>query len=114
MIGLICWKGTTLVNSFLQGDIIKIEGKNHLFLIVSNNTFIKYTGAFHICPIIENVENNPLHIAVRTAKGYAGTAICEQLLLFDPSKRPCSKYDDISYDQIMNISDAIQGVFEYD
>lgn len=101
-------------NKYAQGDVIKIDGKKNLFLIVSNNTFIRYTGSFHICPLVTDADNGPLHIEVHTSKGFNGKAICEQLLLINPSNKSCSKCDDISYDQIMNISDAVQGIFEND
>lgn len=36
------------------------------------------------------------------------------LKLIDPQARGCTGVDCVPYDQIMNISDAIQGIFEYD
>ncbi len=102
------------MTGFSQGDIISISGYGKkAFLIVSKNAFIKSTGVFHICPIM-NIPNGPLHIDISGNKGIAGTVVCEQIKLIDPSARGCSKIDDIPYADIMNISDAIQGMFEYD
>jgi mRNA interferase MazF len=100
--------------SFSQGDIISISGYGKkAFLIVSKNDFIKATGVFHICPIM-NITTGPLHIEISGNKGITGTVICEQIKLIDPTVRGCSKIDNIPYSDIMNISDAIQGMFEYD
>ena len=99
---------------FFQGDIIKISGFKNYFLIVSENAFIKATNVFHIGPVSENNEDGPLHIAIVGKQKTSGTVFCEQMKLIDPSVRACNKVDRISYDAMMNISDAIQGIFEYD
>ena len=99
---------------FSQGDILRIGTYKNLFLIVSSNAFIRATGVFHVCPMLESVPAGPLHIRIRGTAGTEGTAICEQLKLIDPVIRRCARKDRIPYAQMMNISDAIQGVFEYD
>ena len=96
-----------------QGDIIKIQGFSSHFLIVSNNAFINATRMFHVCPFI-NANEGPLHIRAMGINGIAGTAVCEQLKIIDPEQRRCRREDRLPYDQLMNISDAIQGIFEYD
>jgi mRNA interferase MazF len=100
--------------TFSQGDILKIDGYKYRFLIVSKNAFIKSTGVFHVCPIIRDLTDGPLHIKIKGKKNESGTALCEQIKMIDPSSRSCSIIDTIPYDSIMNISDAIQGIFEYD
>lgn len=99
---------------FSQGDIIKISGFKNKFMIVSKNSFIKATNVFHVCPIIEGNHEGPIHIFVEAKNSIKGTVICEQMKLIDPAARACSKLDHIPYDMIMNVSDAIQGIFEYD
>ena len=73
--------------NFSQGDIIKISNLKDAMLVVSKNEFIKKTGVFHVCPLLENYAEGPLHIKVRGVKDTSGTAICEQLKLIDPSAR---------------------------
>jgi mRNA interferase MazF len=102
------------MNEFSQGDIIKISGFKNKFIIVSKNSFIKATNVFHVCPMIENLSEGPLHIFVTGRNAESGTVICEQIKLIDPGARTCNRIDSIPYHMIMNISDAIQGVFEYD
>ena len=101
--------------TFEQGNIIKINDiKNAHFIIVSKNAFIKATGMFHVCPVIKASNPGSLHINVSGQKGFSGTVICEQIKLIDPSARACTKTDHLPYGDIMEVSDALQGVFEYD
>ncbi len=103
------------MNEYYQGDIIKIAGfKKQLFVIVSKNAFIKATGIFHVCPLIKGMNEGPVHIPVSGKKGETGTVICEQVKAIDPGARECKKTDFLGYEDIMNVSDTIQGIFEYD
>ena len=100
---------------FEQGDIIKINDyRKQLFVVVSKNAFIRATGMFHVCPFLKDYPDGPVHIAAVGNHGTAGTVICEQIKAIDPSTRACSKADYLSYPDIMNVSDTIQGIFEYD
>ena len=98
------------MKNYSQGDVIKITGFKNLFLVISKNSFIKKTSVFHVCPVLDPYPAGPLHIPVDKY----GTVICEQIKLIDPNERACSQKGRISYNEIMNISDAIQGIFEYD
>lgn len=102
------------MNEFFQGDIIKIAGFKNYFIIISKNSFIKNTKVFHVCPLFEQYPSGPLHIQIEGKEQIKGTVICEQIKLIDPSVRGCHKIDRVSYEATMNISDAIQGIFEYD
>ncbi len=103
------------MKGFCQGDIVKISsyGKE-LFVIVSKNAFIKAAGVFHVCLLREGIPEGPLHIRVSGKNNTSGTVICEQLKLIDPTVRTCSRIDRLPYEQLMDISDAVQGIFEYD
>lgn len=101
------------MNGFCQGDIIKVSGFKNYFLVVSKNAFIKCMGVFHACPILNTIEG-PLHIPVVGKKGIEGVVVCEQVKILDPKARNCRTADRIDYASIMNISDALQGIFEYD
>ncbi len=101
------------MTEFYQGDIVKISGYKFPLLIISKNLFIEKTGVFHVCPILSEVPSGPLHIRVQS-KDTQGTAICEQLKLIDPMERSVHRVDRISYANLIDISDAVQGMFEYD
>ncbi len=99
----------------MQGDIIEIDGfAKKQFVIVSKNAFIRATGVFHVCPLLKDVAKGPLHINVLGKNKTSGTIICEQIKLIDPAVRNCTRTDLLPYEQIMNVSDAVQGIFEYD
>ena len=102
------------MKDFSLGDIVKISGYKNYFLVVSSNTFIEVTKMIQVCPFITGVDAGPLHIQAVGTKGTIGTAICEQIKLIDLVSRKVTKQDRIHYPDIMNISDAIQGIFEYD
>ena len=103
------------MTEYYQGDIIKISGFNRqLFVIVSKNAFIKATGIFHVCPMISGIPAGPVHIEVEGRNGESGTVICEQIKAIDPKARGCNRVDLLSYENIMNVSDTVQGIFEYD
>lgn len=97
-----------------QGDIVKLTGYSGLFLVISKNAFIRITGMFHVSPLVEGVAAGPLHVPVAGRKKTSGTVICEELKLIDPVARGGSIRDRISYAQMMEVSDVIQGIFEYD
>ena len=101
------------MKSVSQGDIIKLSGFSNSFLVTSKNAYIRATGTFHVCPILKNAVPGPLHIPVKGRNKTAGTVICEQIKLIDSSARVGTVTDSISYDMIMEISDIIQGLFEY-
>ena len=94
-----------------QGDILKIEHIKKPVLVVSKDFF---NQSFEIicCPIYDKGEAGPLHIHIKTAyiEGYVH---CEKIALLDLNIRGYSKVDRIHYPDIINISDAIQGIFDY-
>ena len=102
------------MKDFFQGDIIKIEGFSNVFLIISKNAFIRERKMFHVSPIVNTGLINPMNISIEGKNGTKGTVICEELKLIDPMARACNKVDRINYCDIINISDAIQGMFDYD
>ncbi|MBO4289469.1 MAG: hypothetical protein J5865_05130 [Lachnospiraceae bacterium] len=102
------------MTELFQGDLIRIAGFKSLFMVVSRNSFIRATGLFHVCPLLQGVPEGALHIAVTGRQKTSGTVICEQIKLIDPQVRDCTRIDSLPHDMIMNISDALQGMLEYD
>ena len=101
------------MTDFCQGDVIKISGFKDKYMIISNDSFIKNYNCFHICPIIQSDNESPIHPLIKTnlCEGYL--AICEQIKLIDPQSRACSKISRLDFSDIQNISDIVQGLFEY-
>ena len=94
-----------------QGDILKIEKIKHPVFVASKD-FFNTSGEIIGCPIIDNSTPGPLHIWMSTenAKGYIQ---CEKLALLDLVYRGYKKIDRLPLPEVMNVSDAIQGIFEY-
>lgn len=94
-----------------QGDIIKIERIKRPVLVTSKD-FFNQTGEIIGCPIFQDNVASPLHIYIKTneTEGYVQ---CEKLALLDLNIRGFSKKDRIPIADIINITDAIQGIFDY-
>lgn len=94
-----------------QGDIIKIENLSGHFLVVSKD-FFNTTEQAMLCPIVEKNFPNPLHIPVKCEE-MTGTVLCEQVRYFDLKIRGYVKIGSVSIYDVMNIADAIQGIFDF-
>lgn len=97
--------------SLHQGDIIRIENIKSPVLVASKE-FFNQTGEIIGCPILSDSTAGPLHIRIKsdTVDGYVQ---CEKLALLDLNVRGFSKIDSIHMTDIINITDAIQGIFDY-
>ena len=94
-----------------QGSILKVNGINVPVVVVSKN-FFNETGQAIVCPVYRNVEEGPLHISI-DAPSVNGFVLCEQVKHVDLSSRKFTKITDIGFFDLMNISDAIMGIFDY-
>ena len=94
-----------------QGDLLKVAGLNYPVMVVSNN-FFNETGKAIVCPIVKNAVEGPLHIRLKesTVEGYV---LCEQVRYLDLTVRRFSKLGDAHYYDVMDISDAVMGMFDY-
>ena len=97
-----------------QGDIVKLQGYTNYFLVVSNNAYIRSAEMFHACLMTTWEKDGPLHIRVKGVNGTEGVVSCEQIRLIDPASRGFQHIDRLAYRDLMEVSDAIQGMFEYD
>lgn len=94
-----------------QGDIITVERLKGYYLVVSKNYF-NMTEQAVLCPIARDTFLDPLHIVIETGE-VQGIVMCEQMRLVDLRYRGFKKVDRIHYADIINITDAIQGIFDY-
>lgn len=96
---------------FEQGDILSIEKIKEPILVVSKNFFNRSEQAI-VCPIVKNAVPDPLHIEIVTEE-VQGSVLCEQMELLDLRYRDYKKISRIKYPDIINITDAIQSIFDY-
>ena len=64
------------------------------------------------CPILKNAVEGPLHIKLRDSS-VEGYVLCEQVKYLDLKARNFSKLTSTHYFDIMDISDAVMGIFDY-
>lgn len=94
-----------------QGDILKVERIKPPVLVVSKDFFNK-TGEVIGCPIYEHGLEGPLHISIETAET-SGLVQCEKLALLDLNVRGYKKVDSVPLASVIDIADAVQGIFDY-
>ena len=94
-----------------QGDLLKVDGVTHPVIVVSNNFFNK-SGRVIACPILKKAVPGPLHIALNDSV-VEGFVLCEQVRYLDLTARHYAKLSQAHYFEIMDISDAVMGMFEY-
>ena len=94
-----------------QGAVLKVEKIKNPVLVVSKD-FFNETGEIIGCPIFNYNIESPLHIEIETEnrKGYVQ---CENLSMLDLNMRGFSVIDRISNNYVMDITDTIQGIFDY-
>ncbi|MCD7954751.1 MAG: type II toxin-antitoxin system PemK/MazF family toxin [Lachnospiraceae bacterium] len=94
-----------------QGDILKVEHLSFPVLVVSRD-FFNQSEQIIACPIQRNAAADPLHIPV-TWNDMQGIVLCEQLKILDLRVRGYKKTGELKIDSIMDITDAIQSIFDY-
>lgn len=94
-----------------QGDILRVDGVVHPVIVVSNDYFNR-SGRVIACPILKRAAEGPLHIRLKESD-FDGIVLCEQVRYLDLSSRQYSKMTASHYYDIMDISDAVMGMFEY-
>ena len=94
-----------------QGDIISVEKLKGYYLVVSKEFFNK-TEQVMLCPIVLDTFIDALHIYIET-NDVKGIVMCEQVKLVDLKYRGYKIVDRIKYEEVINITDAIQSIFDY-
>ena len=94
-----------------QGDLLRVGGLNYPVIVVSNN-FFNESGKAIVCPILQNVQEGPLHIRLKDCP-VEGFVLCEQVRFVDLAARRFSKLSETHYFDIMDISDAVMSMFDY-
>ena len=100
-----------MIAAIQQGDIMTIEKIRNPVLVTSKN-FFNQSGEIIGCPIFSHESGSPLHIYIR-GNELEGYVQCEKMALLDLRVRRFHKIDSISVSDVMNITDAIQSIFDY-
>ena len=104
-----------------QGDIVLLEfdpqagheqkGKRPA-LVVSNNTYNKFTKIAMVCPITNTNRSFPLHIKLDRRTKTTGVIMCEQVKALDIYARNVSFYEKAPRDIIEEVADVLIGFVE--
>lgn len=104
-----------------QGDIIYLdfdpqaghEQKGRRSgLVVSNNTYNKFTKMAMVCPITNTNRGIPLHIELDERTKTTGVIMCEQVKALDIIKRNASFVEQVPDDIILEAIDIVIGFVE--
>ena len=96
---------------FEQGDLLKIDGILQPVIVVSNHVFNR-SGKAVVCPIVPSASESPLHIRLKDS-AVEGVVLCEQVRYLDLAARHFHKLTATHYFDIMDISDAVVSMIEY-
>ena len=94
-----------------QGDLLKLSGVSLPVMVVSNNYFNE-SGTAIVCPVQKQAVPGPLHIELNDGP-VEGYVMCEYVKHVDLNTRRFTKLSGTHYYDVMNISDAVMGIFDY-
>lgn len=94
-----------------QGDLLRVSGLSYPVIVVSNN-FFNASGKAIVCPIVKDAAEGPLHIRLKDCPA-EGFILCEQVRYVDLAARHYAKITAAPYFDIMDISDAVMGMFDF-
>ena len=94
-----------------QGDVLKIPSVQYPVVVVSKN-FFNESGLIIACPILPEAVPGPLRIRCERIRT-PGYVYCDQVRSVDLNKRRFTKIDALSYYELIDIVDAVQGIFDY-
>ena len=99
-------------NHFINEDfVLKVEKIKDPVFVASKN-FFNQSGEIIGCPILGESTESPLHIYVEMDenKGYIQ---CEQMKMLDLRIRGYKIIDRVKRADVINVTDAIQSIFDY-
>ena len=94
-----------------QGEILKLKQPAMTVLVLSKD-FFNTSGMAVVCPVSSAASEDPLHIPIGTER-LQGVAKLEQLRSLDLQARRYAKLTELPFEQIQNIADAVQSIFDY-
>lgn len=109
--GRVFRQGDLAMSRIEQGDILSIEMIRFPVLVVSKNIFNRSEEIIG-CPIMKKGTPDVLHIPL-AGEMMEGVVLCEQVRLLDLRTRGFKKISRIHYPMIIEITDAIQSIFDH-
>ena len=99
------------MTQFYQGEIYKIIGIKYPVLVVSKD-YYNQSGNAVCCPILNTKVDSPICQFI-TTDDIAGYVYCDETRKIDMHARVSKRVGKVSLTDIINISDIIQGIYDY-
>lgn len=81
-------------------------------VVISKDTFNKYTNMTIICPITTNIKNFPTHYELKNTKKVKGCILCEHIRSIDFNARSLSFVEKLNEEELDEVIDIINGMIE--
>jgi mRNA interferase MazF len=81
-------------------------------LVVSNESFNKFSNLAIVCPITNTDKNHPFHIKLDKRTKTTGVVLCDQIKTLDINARNCSHIEELPEDILFDVVDIISGFIE--
>lgn len=94
---------------YSQGELLRAEGIPHTFLVVSKNVYNE-TGQVIACPVRKEETFSPTNYVIPES---GQTVICDQLRYLDLAARHVRRIGEVSVNDIVEISNIIESLFDY-
>ncbi len=98
-----------------QGTILRIDGIKWPVIVVSNDHF-NAIGEAIVCPILDNIAPNAVHIPVSVSSPSGeinGLIACEHVRHVDLNVRRFSKLGTLFLSDYLDISDTLVALFDF-
>ncbi|MDR2754129.1 MAG: type II toxin-antitoxin system PemK/MazF family toxin [Planctomycetaceae bacterium] len=104
-----------------QGQIIRLDFDSQIgheqkgkrpALVVSNESFNKFSSLAIVCPITNTDKNHPFHIKLDKRTKTTGVILCDQTRTLDINARHYSYIEELPQDILFAVIDIISGFIE--
>lgn len=97
------------MNEFHQGEILKAKGIQNPIFVASKDTYNR-TGQAVVCPIVSGSILSPTTYPIPDTDY---TIVCDQLRYIDLSVREFRHIKELSINDLVEISNIIESLFDY-
>jgi len=84
----------------------------HPALIISNETFNKFSKMAIVCPITNTDKNHPFHVKLNEKTKTKGVILCDQARTLDITARNYEFIENISEEILLEVIDMVYGFIE--
>ena len=110
-----------MVKIFEQGDIVYIDfnpqtGHEQMgrrpAVVISNNTYNRFSKMLMLCPITNTNRNHPFHIELDNRTKTTGVILCDQAKMLDVSARRAEFEEKLPDDILAEVVDVVYSFIE--